>query len=254
MNETQAIRTLLDAVQQGQISVDDALNHMKRLATEDLGFAQLDHHRGLRQGLAEVIYGEGKLPEETTTIFERLWLRETPAVIATRIDSATAAMVQERVPSAVYHARPRLLIAERAPDPGAVGHIAIVAAGTSDLAVAEEALYVARALGNHTEMIVDVGVAGIHRLFAAWPKIASARVIIAVAGMEGALASVVGGLAECPVLAVPSAVGYGAGQGGQTALMAMLSSCALGVGVFNIGNGIGAAVLASKINHLAEPR
>lgn len=245
------IRALLDAVRQGQLSVDEGVAALKTLETEDLGFARLDHQRQIRQGLTEVVYAEGKLPEETATIVKRLWHRPSPLVIASRVDDETARAIEKDVPEAVYHPRSRLSIVKREdPNSVALGKIAVVAAGTSDLPVAEESFLVAKALGNQTELIVDVGVAGIHRLFEVWDRVESARVIIVVAGMEGALASVIGGLADCPVLAVPSPVGYGAAFGGMTALLAMLSSCALGVGIFNIGNGIGAAVLASKINHL----
>ena len=244
------IRSLLKAVQSSQTTVEEALARLRLADTEDLGFARLDHQRYRRQGLAEVVYAEGKLPEETASIVKRLWQQDSPVVIASRVDQETSTAIQLEVPEAVYHPRCQLVIAQKpkAQGPETLGEIVVVAAGTSDLAVAEEAFFVAEALGNPSRLIVDVGVAGIHRLFEVWPSIASARVLIVVAGMEGALASVVGGLANGPVLAVPSPVGYGAAQGGLTALQAMLSSCALGVGVFNIGNGIGAAVLATKIN------
>jgi NCAIR mutase (PurE)-related protein len=256
MSNPSARYAILQAVQEGRMTVDQAVEALVEPpseTTEDLGFARIDHARQVRQGLAEVVYAEGKLPQETATIVQHLWERPSPLVIATRVNQETADAIVERVPAADYHARARLIIAQR-PDPSMtpVGRIAVVAAGTSDLTVAEEAYWVSQALGNTTDLIVDVGVAGIHRLFEAWDRISLARVIIVVAGMEGALASVVGGLANCPVLAVPSPVGYGAALEGLTARMAMLSRCAPGVGVLNIGNGIGAAVLASRINHLAR--
>lgn len=244
-------RALLESVRAGRTSVDDALHALKRLDTETLGFSRIDHHRALRQGLAEVIYGEGKTADETRIIFERLWAREAPVVLATRVPPETAAPIAEAIPEARYHERARLLVATRNPPPEK-GHIVVAAAGTSDLPVAEEAFYAAEAMGNRVDLLVDVGVAGIHRLFEELDRLLTARVVIVVAGMEGALASVVGGLVDAPVLAVPAPVGYGAAFGGVTALLAMLSSCALGVGVLNIGNGIGAAALASKINQLAE--
>ena len=248
-----SFRQLLEAVQAGKVSVDEGLAQLKRLDTEDLGFARLDHHRALRQGLAEVIYGEGKSVEEVKAIAIKLFERGEGPVIATRVGPEVYHVLRERFPEAAYHERARLLvIAKSAPRPRR-GRIVIAAAGTSDLPVAEEAYHVAEALGNRVEMVVDVGVAGIHRLFDQLDRLTQARVVIAVAGMEGALASVIGGLVDCPVLAVPSPVGYGAAFGGVAALLAMLSSCALGVGVLNIGNGIGAAVLASKINHLGSP-
>ncbi len=247
------LRSILEAVGQGRLNVDQALAALNQGHTEDLGFARLDLDRESRQGMAEVVYAEGKLPEETTAIVKRLWQQGSRVVIASRVDAKTADEIQREVPEAIYHRRARLSIAERRVDQAETvpGRIAVVAAGTSDLPVAEEAYWVAKALGNPTDLIVDVGVAGIHRLFEVWDQIGAAQVIIVVAGMEGALASVVGGLAKAPVLAVPSPVGYGAAFAGVTALLAMLSSCALGVGVLNIGNGIGAAVLASKINHLS---
>ncbi len=250
---TGSVRSVLEALARGAIDVDEGIIQLRRrLDTEDLGFARIDHHRQLRQGLAEVVYGEGKLPEESIAIVTHLCSRGAPVVIATRVGPEVHAEVIRQFPSAVYHARARLLIVEQEP-PTSVGNLVIAAAGTTDLPVAEEAYYVARALGNHTRLLVDVGVAGLHRLLDQMDALTDARVIVVVAGMEGALASVVGGLVDCPVLAVPSPIGYGAAFGGVTALLAMLSSCALGVGVLNIGNGVGAAFLASKINHLGEP-
>ena len=250
---TGSVRSVLEALARGEIDVDEGLIQLRRrLDTENLGFARIDHHRQLRQGLAEVVYGEGKLPEESIAIVTHLCSRGAPVVIATRVDPEVHAEVSREFPGAVYHPRARLLIVEQEP-PADVGSIVIAVAGTTDLPVAEEAYYVARALGNRTQLLVDVGVAGVHRLLDQMDALTEARVIIVVAGMEGALASVVGGLVDRPVLAVPSPVGYGAAFGGVTALLAMLSSCALGVGVLNIGNGVGAAFLASKINHLGEP-
>ncbi len=249
---TLSVRSVLEALARGEIGVDQALTQLRRrLDTENLGFARIDHQRQLRQGVAEVVYGEGKLAEESIAIVSHLCSRGAPVVIATRVGPEVYTGVSREFPNAAYHPRPRLLVVEQEPS-ASVGNIVIAAAGTTDLPVAEEAYYVAQALGNHTQLIVDVGVAGIHRLLDQMGALTEANVVIVVAGMEGALASVVGGLVDRPVLAVPSPVGYGAAFEGVTALLAMLSSCALGVGVFNIGNGVGAAFLASKINHLGQ--
>lgn len=242
-------RGLLEAVQNGALSVDDALGQLKRLDTEDLGFAQLDHHRALRQGLAEVVYGEGKAVDETVAILQRLYERDSDVVLATRVNPAVYEAVRHSMAEAVYHKRARLLtVIRRRRKP--VGKIVIACAGTSDLPVAEEALYTADALGNSVELIADIGVAGIHRVFAHLERLWSARVVIVVAGMEGALPSVIAGMVDRPIVAVPTSVGYGAAFGGLAALLGMLNSCAAGVSVVNIDNGFGAANVASKINQL----
>ncbi len=240
---------LLARVGDGRLSPDEAADRLAHLPFEDLGFAKVDHHRGLRQGVPEVIYGQGKTPDEVADIFERL-ARHGPNVLCTRASPAIAGAVAARVPAAQWHARARIVELRGEPfDP--VGLVAVAAAGTSDLPVAEEAAVVLEALGSRVERLYDVGVAGLHRLLAQAGVLRRASCVVAVAGMEGALPSVVGGLVDVPVIAVPTSVGYGASFGGVTALLAMLNSCASGVSVVNIDNGFGAAYQAHQINRLA---
>ena len=246
MNET-SLRQLLDRLAAGDLSVDAAVESLRTLPFEDLGFAQLDHHRALRWGFPEVIFCAGKTPEQVAGIVERLAARG-PRVLGTRASIEQFDAARAVVPDLQYHALARCLWLDRepatAPRPGDV----IAAAGTSDLPVVEEAALTLTLMGHAPHRIVDVGVAGLHRLLPHIPILQQANVVIVVAGMEGALASVVGGLTDAPVIAVPTSVGYGASFGGLAALLAMLNSCATGVAVVNIDNGYGAGHMAALIN------
>jgi pyridinium-3,5-biscarboxylic acid mononucleotide synthase len=242
------LRRLLDDVQAGRVGVDAALARMAGLPFEDLGFAKIDHHRALRAGGAEAVFCPGKTPEQVVAIVGRL-AEQHVNVLATRCEAAVAAAVEGAGLSCRYHAIARLLVVRPAPVEG-VGLIVVAAAGTADLPVAEEAALVAEALGNRVERLADCGVAGLHRLLAHREVLSEANAIVAVAGMEGALPSVIGGLVDRPVIAVPTSVGYGTSLNGLAALLAMLNSCAPGVSVVNIDNGYGAAHQASQINHL----
>ncbi|WP_370520251.1 nickel pincer cofactor biosynthesis protein LarB [Enterorhabdus sp. P55] len=286
------LRALLAAVAAGEASVEEALARCKTAPFADLGYAKVDTHRGVRQGVAEVVYGEGKTAAQIAGICQALVASGQPRVLITRLDDGKAAAVADALsggaaggggavrdaseagaPAALgalvpapalaasvdgpapalaltYFAEARLGVVGGMPEPDGVGEIVVAAAGTSDVPVAEEAALTAEFLGNRVTRLYDVGVAGVHRLLAQADVLARARVVVAVAGMEGALASVVGGLVSCPVIAVPTSVGYGASFGGMTALLAMLNSCASGVSVVNIDNGFGAAYQASLINHL----
>lgn len=252
MNQEQ-LRGILEQVEQGATTAAEAADRLgdllRRLPFEDLGFARVDHHRAVRQGLPEVVFGAGKTPDQVAAIAERL-VAAGQALLVTRADAADFAAVERAVPDAEFHPVARMITRTRGAAPTGRGAVLVAAAGTSDLAVAEEARVSAEALGNRVETAYDVGVAGLHRLLAERERIDRARVVIAVAGMEGALPSVIGGLARAPVIAVPTSVGYGASFGGLTALLAMLNSCASGVAVVNIDNGFGAAAMASAINHL----
>lgn len=247
--EQDAIRKLLTDVAAGNTSVEDALLHLKEAPYEDLGFAKLDHHRALRQGIAEVIYGAGKTAEQILAIAKALREHGQKTVLITRMDAEKAAVVAAELPLK-YDEISRVGIVGIMPEKTGCGTIVIATGGTSDLPVAEEAALTAEALGNEVLRLYDVGVAGLHRTLSHLDEIMNARVIVAIAGMEGALASVLGGLAECPVIAVPTSVGYGANFGGLSALLSMLNSCASGVSVVNIDNGFGAGYLASQINHI----
>lgn len=243
-----AIRNLLESVRAGRVSVEEALERLRRLPYDDLGFAKVDQHRALRAGAAEAIFCPGKTPEQVVAIARRLVEHHTN-VLATRADAAVAAALAAAGLPHVYHAAARLAVVRPAPVEG-VGLVVVAAAGTADLPVAEEAALVAEALGNRVERIPDCGVAGLHRLLAHWDRLAEANAIVAVAGMEGALPSVIAGLVDRPIIAVPTSVGYGASFGGIAALLAMLNACAPGVSVVNIDNGYGAALQASRINQL----
>ncbi len=246
------VRRLLDGVRDGTVAVEAALASLRRLDVEDLGFARLDHHRGLRCGLPEVVFGQGKSPEQVAAVARALADR-SGRVLVTRAEPAAAAAVLEALPDARWEREARCVVLDRAPaEP--VGRVLVVAAGTADRPVAEEARVTAEAAGSLVETMHDVGVAGIHRLLAGAERLRRARCVVVVAGMEGALPSVVGGLCDVPVVAVPTSVGYGASFGGLAALLAMLNSCAAGVGVVNIDNGFGAGVLASRINRMESPR
>ena len=243
------VQALLRQVAEGSLAVEAAIDSLSFDAVESLPFASIDHHRALRQGYPEVIYAPGKTPEQVVAIAERLAARGD-GFLVTRADSRTATLLEGRFPEASVNtvARTVHLAGAIAPDAGR-GTILIITAGTSDLPVAEEAAVTATAVGNRVERLTDVGVAGIHRLLARQELLAGAAVVIVCAGMDGALASVVGGLVRCPVIAVPTSVGYGAAFGGVSALLAMLNSCAAGVTVVNIDNGFGAAMAASRITH-----
>ncbi|MBO4426737.1 MAG: nickel pincer cofactor biosynthesis protein LarB [Clostridiales bacterium] len=240
------IGDLLEKVKSGEISPEEAEASLKLKPFVDLGFAKPDTHRGLRQGVPEVIYGEGKTAEQIEQIAHTLMEAGQETVIVTRLDADKASFLE----LTKYYDVARIGVCGNIPSPDAGGDIVILTGGTSDLPVAEEAAMTAELLGNNVTRLYDVGVAGIHRLLAHTEEIMNAKVIIAIAGMEGALASVVGGLADCPVIAVPTSVGYGASFEGLSALLSMLNSCASGVLVVNIDNGFGAGYLASMINHI----
>lgn len=248
--QTEKLKVLLEQVQSGQVDVEAALAELRSLPYENLGnFATLDHHRALRNGFPEVVFGQGKQPEQVTAIARRLAERGDK-VLVTRVDPEMARIVQADFPEMVYHPLPRLLILDRSTPTEKHPGILVVTAGTADLPVAEEAAMTAELMNNAVERMFDVGVAGVHRLLSQVERLWQARVIVVVAGMDGALPSVVGGLVSVPVIAVPTSVGYGASFNGLAALLTMLNSCATGVGVVNIDNGFGAGVLASNINQL----
>jgi NCAIR mutase (PurE)-related protein len=241
------VKDLLTAVQSGRATVADALRALQRVPTEDLGFAQLDVHRELRQGIPEAIYAERKTVEQVAAIASRLLEATSSAVLATRVPPDAAPTLIERFPGATWHERARLVVF-RSEAPGALdGSVAVVAGGTSDLPVAEEAAITATALGARVDQITDVGVAGVHRFLAVQDRLHDADAVIVVAGMEGALASLVGGICAAPVVAVPTSVGYGSSFEGLAALLAMLNSCAAGIVVANIDNGFGAAIFAARL-------
>ena len=244
----QSILKILEDVEDGRLSSKDALLKLKLEPFEDLGFVKIDNHRAIRQGIAEVIYGEGKTPQQIIDISDAMLKNGQSTILITRMSQEAACIVGKQH-SLKYEACARIGIIGEIPAPNGNGEILIATGGTSDIPVAEEAAITAEALGNNVIRLYDVGVAGIHRLFSHMDEIMNAKVIIAIAGMEGALASVVGGVADCPVIAVPTSVGYGASFHGLAALLSMLNSCASGVSVVNIDNGFGAGYLASMINH-----
>jgi pyridinium-3,5-biscarboxylic acid mononucleotide synthase len=245
----QSLRKLFEQVRKGAISPDDAVARLRHLPFEDLGFAKVDHHRSLRTGMPEVIFGEGKTPSQTAQIFARL-AKHGGNILATRANAAQFAAVKKKVFKAGYRERARAIVLERDHTKYGKGVIGVVSAGTSDIPVAEEAVVTAELMGNEVERLYDVGVAGIHRLLANRESLTRARVVIVCAGMEGALPSVVGGLVGVPVIAVPTSVGYGAAFKGLAALLGMMNSCASNVSVVNIDNGFGAGYVASLINRL----
>ncbi len=247
--EQKEMRALLTQVAQGTMDIDSALLRLREAPIEDLGFAKLDHHRALRQGMAEVVYGGGKTPEQIRAIAQAMADHGQKTILITRMSAEAASYVGQSLPLD-YDPMSRCGIIGEIPGPDGVGRILVATGGTSDMPVAEEAARTAEAFGNEVTRLYDVGVAGLHRLLSHQQEIMSARVIIAIAGMEGALASVIGGLADCPVIAVPTSVGYGASFGGVAALLSMLNSCASGVSVVNIDNGFGAGYLASMMNHM----
>jgi NCAIR mutase (PurE)-related protein len=244
------LKALLEAVAGGSASVGDAFEQLRHLPYEDLGFAKIDHHRELRDGLPEVVLGLGKTPQQIAAIGERLVAR-SGRLLVTRLDREAFVVLQQAVPDAEYDELARVATVNREPRPLLPG-IGVVCAGTSDLPVAQEAVLTARMMGHEATLTSDVGVAGIHRLFDHLPRLLEANVLVVVAGMEGALPSVVAGLVAAPVIAVPTSIGYGASFGGLAPLLSMLNSCAAGVSVVNIDNGFGAGYLAASINALAH--
>ena len=247
------LQQLLDQVRSGRVppeaAADQVLQLVNTASFRDLGFARVDHHRELRQGFPEVVFGLGKTPEQIAAIAAEIVSRGH-TLLVTRATPEAFAAVEQQVPGAVFHPIARTITYRQTDVQPGRGTILIAAAGTSDLPVAEEACVTAEVMGNTVDRLFDVGVAGIHRLLAEHQRLTSARAVVVVAGMEGALPSVVGGLVKVPVIAVPTSVGYGASFGGLAALLGMLNSCACGVSVVNIDNGFGAAAIASRINHL----
>ncbi len=248
MNQDQ-LRSLLEQVRSGSFEIDSALDRLRHLPFEDLGFAKVDHHRALRHGIPEVVFGKGKTPDQVSAIVQSL-LNRAQNVLVTRAAPETALRLLDEIPDAEHFPASGAVRVWRDRTPQGKGKIAIACAGTSDLPVAEEARVTAETMGNEVDSITDVGVAGIHRLMAHRERLAEARVVIVCAGMEGALPSVVGGLVAAPVIAVPTSVGYGASFQGLAALLGMLNSCASNVTVVNIDNGFGAGYAASLMNRL----
>ena len=242
-------KQILEAVAEGRMSADEALLKLKTEPFEDIGFAKVDLHRSLRQGASEVIYGAGKTPAQISSILQTMKANGQERVIITRLSSEAARTIAE-TENIEYYPEAKIALLGGMPAPDGIGNIVVATGGTSDIPVAQEAAVTAEALGNKVVRLYDVGVSGLHRLLSHSDEIMTASVIIAIAGMEGALASVIGGLADCPVIAVPTSVGYGAAFEGVTALLSMLNSCASGVSVVNIDNGFGAGYLASMINHM----
>ena len=247
------LREVLDGVSAGTLTPESAhariLQFLRHGPYEDLGFARVDHHRSIRQGFPEVVFGQGKTAPQIAAIAERI-VNAGHNLLVTRTTPEAHLEVQTLVPGAGFHPLARTITASVAPVPQGTGTVVVAAAGTADLPIAEEAAVCLEAMGNAVDRLYDVGVAGLHRLLAVHDRLTAARVVIVVAGMEGALPSVVGGLVDVPVIAVPTSVGYGASFGGIAALLGMLNSCASGVSVVNIDNGFGAAAIASSINHL----
>jgi NCAIR mutase (PurE)-related protein len=247
MNKQESI-DILNKVKEGTITTEEASLKLRIQPFEDLGYAKPDHHRGLRQGIPEVIYGAGKTAEQIAGISTSMLNKEQKLILITRLTSEIAETVKKSIPLH-YHEMARIGIIGDMPKPDGFGKVVVATGGTSDMPVAEEAALTAEALGNEVVRLYDVGVAGLHRLLSRLDDIMDAQVIIAISGMEGELASVIGGLADCPVIGVPTSIGYGASFNGLSALLTMLNSCASGVSVVNIDNGFGAGYLASIINH-----
>jgi len=247
MNKQETLR-ILQNIQTGVISPEDALSKLCTEPFEDLGYAKLDYHRELRQGIPEVIYGAGKTPEQIEGIAAAMLDKGQRLILITRLSPETAEMITGALPLK-YHKTARIGIIGEMPKPNGIGKIVVATGGTSDMPVAEEAAITAEALGNDVVRLYDVGVAGLHRLLSRLNDVMNAQVVISIAGMEGALTSVIGGLVDCPVIGVPTSIGYGASFNGLAALLSMLNSCASGVSVVNIDNGFGAGYLASMINH-----
>ena len=247
--EKRDLLALLGQVADGTVSPEAAALKLRDAPFQELGYAKVDHHRGIRQGVSEVIYGAGKTKEQVAGIVDAMLSRGQDRILITRLAPEAYEYLSERH-DVKYEKLSRVGIIGELPEPDGAGKIVVATGGTSDIPVAEEAALTAEVLGNEVVRLYDVGVAGIHRLLAHREEIMSAKVIVAIAGMEGALASVIGGLADCPVIAVPTSVGYGASFGGISALLSMLNSCASGVSVVNIDNGFGAGYQASLINHV----
>ena len=247
--DQEQLKQLLEQVRDGAVNIDDAIGRLKHMPFEDLGFAKVDHHRAIRVGMPEVIFGKGKAPEHVAQIATHL-LERSPNLLATRLEPRAAELVMERFSDAEYHQLSGVLRVWRDKTIRGKGTIVIACAGTSDIPVAEEARLTAEIMGNQVELIADIGVAGIHRLMSNRERLTQARVCVVCAGMEGALPSVVGGLVSCPVIAVPTSVGYGASFNGLAALLGMLNSCSSNVTVVNIDNGFGGGYVASLINRL----
>jgi len=250
------MRRLLEDVKAGRLEIEEALSLLRDLPYQDLDYAMLDHHRGLRKGFPEVVFCQGKTPTQVAEILGELFKRHD-RVMATRAHEETFRAVQEALPEAIYHAQARIIVVDKGseqPEPEAedAGYVLVVTAGTSDIPVAEEAAVTLEILGSRVERLYDVGVAGLHRLLDKRERLFGAKVIVAIAGMEGALASVVGGLVSCPVIAVPTSVGYGASFDGLAPLLTMLNSCAPGVAVVNVDNGFGAGYFAHTIMGLTR--
>ena len=254
MEEHMDIMNVLRDVAEGPVSVDESVLKLKKAPFEDLGFAKLDYHRALRQGVAEVIYGAGKTSEQIVKIVNNFWKNGQKNVLITRMSEDAAKFVVKELRSdkikITYDAMSKIGIVGEIPQSDGLGKVVVATGGTSDMPVAEEAALTAEVLGNEVVRLYDVGVAGLHRLLSHADELMSAKVVIAIAGMEGALASVIGGLVDCPVIAVPTSVGYGAAFEGLSALLSMLNSCASGVSVVNNDNGFGAGYMAHMINHM----
>ena len=242
-------REILEQVRDGALSVDDALLTIKKKPFADIGYAKVDHHRGVRQGAPEVIFGAGKKAAQIAGIIDSMKTNGQERILITRLSEKKAGKVK-KLYEMTYYEEARIGIVGGIPKPDGIGKIVVATGGTSDIPVAEEAALTAEVHGNEVVRLYDVGVAGLHRLLAHMDEIMCASVIIAIAGMEGALASVIGGLADCPVIAVPTSVGYGTSMNGVSALLSMLNSCASGVSVVNIDNGFGAGYLAGMMNHM----
>lgn len=244
------LEKLLRSVASGQTTIQSAIESLKHLSFEDIHYAHIDHQRSLRKGFPEVVFGAGKTVDQIIGIVEKMLVQEN-VVLVTRVDPEKAAAACRHFPDARYDAQARMIVLKKQPEPvGGKGLIVVLAAGTSDIPVAREAELTAEAMGNRVEAVYDVGVAGIHRLFNHKPLLDKAAVLIVVAGMEGALPSVVAGMVKCPVIAVPTSVGYGVSFGGITALFGMLNSCSSNVAVVNIDNGFGAGYFAATINRI----
>jgi NCAIR mutase (PurE)-related protein len=253
VNNKEETLALLRQVAEGRVDPQAALARLRLVPFSDLGYAKVDHHRALRQGVGEVVYGRGKTKEQVAGILQNLAENGARNVLVTRIAPDVAGYLAGQGVALHYHPIPQLGVALPGDAPPAVGHVVVASGGTSDMAVCEEAALTAETLGSCVTRLYDVGVAGLHRLLAHLETLTQARVIIAVAGMEGALASVLAGLVDCPVIAVPTSVGYGASFGGLAALLSMLNACAGGVSVVNIDNGFGAGFLADRINRMPGP-
>ena len=250
--DAKTIRKVLESVSCGRLPVDQALEQLKRLPFEDLSYACVDHHRSLRKGFPEVIFGEGKSVEQILGVMEAM-VDQKDTVMITRVSAEKGRAIVAKYPKAIYHPEARMLVLASKPiEPAGKGLIMVIAAGTSDIPVAQEALITAKTMGHRVESLYDVGVSGLHRLMQHEKLWTETSVFIVVAGMEGALPSVVGGLVDKPVIAVPTSIGYGASFGGITALLGMLNSCASNVSVVNIDNGFGAGYTAALINSLAN--